>query len=276
MTATRTRSRPRTEADGEVDARMAARRQQVQRRLRRRRSAGRLLVGLVVALVVAAALVARSPLASVRGVAIEGLAESRAAEVRAALPALEGVPLGEVDVELVRDRVEGLAWVASVDVQRELPPAVRVAVAPRVAVAALRADGGTWSVDAEGVVLAGGAAPGLPIVEADAASLAPLGEPCGAEVERAVAVAVALPADLGARLEHVEAHAADDVRVVLAVEGGTVEVLVGDGGDLDQKATAARLLLTRIPTLEVLGGALDVRAPSNPVLVPDGAGATDA
>lgn len=270
-----------------IDGRIAERRARVQRSLRRRRRARAAFVLATVALVAATAVAIRSPLAAVTALQVEAVGNSRGssldsslgnrldddrrAQVQATVPDVVGTPLGQLDVTGVRARVEALAWVASADVQRELPPRVRVVVTPRQAVAKLRAGDGHWLVDAEGVVLAGAAPADLPQIVVSATEPPPrLGQPAPPEVRTAVAVARALPADLEARLDHAEARGRRDVRLVLAIEAGTVEVAFGDTRLAHNKAVAMRLLLARVPTLDLAGATLDVRAPSTPVLVPRG------
>ena len=265
--STRVRLPPRAP----INQRIAERRDLVRRSQRRRRRVRVALVTAVVALAVGVVIGGRSPLAAVTQLQVTGLDDKRAEEVRSELPDVVGTPVGALDVTDLRDRVEALAWVASADVARELPPRVRIAVTAREAVAALRTDGGVWSIDDQGVVLAGGAPPSLPVIQADAGALARLGEPCAPEVRTAVAVATALPADLEARLDHIQAGDRRTVRLVLAVEGRTVDVIFGNADQAGRKAVALRLLLHRIPALDLAGTTLDVRAPDNPVWVPTAA-----
>lgn len=256
-----------------MDERIAERREEVlrQRRLRRRRrwvSLGILVV--VLALGVAAA---RSPLFAIDEVRVAGVAGERATQARAAAGLEEGENLLAADVGAAEAEVLALPWVATAEVVRAPPASVEIVVAAREPFAVVRLSGSSWILDAEGVVLAGGAGEGLVEVEApDAALPAPGEEAEDAAVLTAVAFHRALPDGLDAQVRRYDAKGGDDLRMEVETGDGTLWVRLGSAEQASHKAEVVRALLPEARAL--LGGGateaaeLDVRVPDNPVLVP--------
>lgn len=172
---------------------------------------------------------------SVSGVEVEGVGLLSATQVRQAAAVPQGEPLARVDLDRVRARVEALAAVRSADVSRKWPDQVLVEVEERVAVAVVEIGGRLQGMDADGVVFRdyAQAPPELPRVETGATT--------GSEALREAALVVsALPTDLRARVDHVEASTIDEISLQLH-DGRTVEW--GSAEDSELKARVVADLL---------------------------------
>lgn len=257
---------------------------------RRRRRVGSLAAA--AGLLLAAVLVARSPLFSVAEVRVEGARAERAGEVRDAAAIRTGDNLLDVDLGSAATRVSALSWVADAEARRSPPSAVTVEVTPRQPVAVARAGGTAWLLDRDGVVIAGGTEDGLPVIETFDARLPPLGETVTTEaVRNALDVHGQLPPPVRALVDRYEAPSVPGLRLRLAAGDDGTWVRFGAADEVEAKARAIGLLLEELEGAEepVPGEEateaeedgtdidphaveLDVRAPNNPVLVPDGDG----
>ncbi len=189
---------------------------------------------------------------SVSGVEVEGVAQLSAAQVRDAAAVPEGEALARVDLGRIRARVEALAPVRSADVSRQWPDHVLIQVEERVAVAVVEIAGRLQGMDADGVVFRDYAqAPAdLPRVET--------GGSTGSEALREAALVVgALPADLQAKVDHVEVSTVDEISLALP-DGRTVEW--GSADDSDLKARVLADLLVAAPDAPFY----DVSVPGRP------------
>jgi cell division protein FtsQ len=154
-----------------------------------------------------------------------------------------GVPLAQLDTQLVTDQLKGISWVESVDVRRGWPHDVVIAVTPRTAIAVTPAG---LAVDIHGISFTptGTVASGLPIVKGD-----------GVGRVAAMGVLSSLPADLHARVAKLAASTRDNVELTLksgvVVRWGSVEE-----GEL--KSQVARALLKRNAKV------FDVSSPEQP------------
>lgn len=259
------------------DQRILARRQAVARsRARRRR---RLLLSGVALLALAAAALAfaRSPLFAIGDVRVVGLDGSAAAQVRAAAGIAPGQNLLWADLRAARDRVQGLAWVRAAHLRRVPPSTVTITVEPRIPVAVVRVATGAWLVDADGVVVSGGARETLPTVEAPDSVLPEPGRPVSDTALRsALAVHTRLPADLRVQVDRYEASGQRGLRLHLrpnptAAAPDGVWVRFGAPERVADKARVLRVLLEQAASANTPAlGEIDVRAPDNPVLVPAG------
>ena len=194
------------------------------------------VVLLLVLLVVGLWLVYFSSYLSVKGVDVRGTSLLSSDQVRQAAAVPSGDALARVDVDRIRTRVEALAAVRSADVSREWPDQVRIDVTERVPVAVVEIAGQLRGMDEDGVVFRdyAQAPPGLPRVQtgADTSSDA---------LHEAALVVGALPADLAAKVDHVEATTVDEITLALR-DGRTVRW--GSSADSDVKAEVlARLLV---------------------------------
>ncbi|MGY2704006.1 cell division protein FtsQ/DivIB [Nocardioides sp. HB32] len=175
---------------------------------------------------------------SVTGVDVHGARLLSDSQVRQAAAVPEGQALARVDLERIRTRVEALAAVRSADVSREWPDQVRIDVTERVPVAVVEIAGQLRGMDADGVVFRdyAQAPPDLPRVVT--------GNDTGnAALREAALVVAALPADLAAKIDHVEVETVDEITLDLR-DGRTVRW--GSSADSDLKAEVlAQLLVAR-------------------------------
>jgi cell division protein FtsQ len=173
--------------------------------------------------------------------------------------AVAQVPMGEqlatVDLEAISRRVAALAEVEDVDVTRAWPDGVRIDVTERTAVAVVELGGRLRGLDATGVVFRDyrNAPPGMPRVRPTTST----GADALAEAAGVVAV---LPADLAARVDHVEVQTIDQITLVLR-DGRQVL-----WGSAEQSELKARVL----PELLAAQRAqvYDVSVPESPITRP--------
>lgn len=165
------------------------------------------------------------------------------------------VPLGDqlalVDLDRADARVGALAEVASVDVTRTWPDAVRISVVERTAVAVVELAGRLRGLDADGVVFRDyeTVPRGMPRVRP--------GTEAGTDALREAATVVsALPDDLATRVDHVEVATVDQITLVMRDQR---EVLWGSAEESELKAQVVDKLLAaqRAPYY-------DVSVPGNP------------
>lgn len=248
-----------------MDPRIHRRRVEVRRAEGRRRL--RVLVGLtaVVAVGCAGWAATGSPLLDLDKVVVEGAVHTTPDDARFASGLRRGEPLVDVDQEAARRGVEHLPWVASATVSRRWPGEVRIRLVERRPVAVAATADGRWAlIDATGRVLDWVATP--PPGLAALTGVAPAG-PAGAtlspEALAALSVAVALPAELRARVAGVAPAEGQsgEVEMRLSPDGS---VRLGPPVDLDKKFDAIRAVLAQVDLRNL--AVLDVRRPDNPVL----------
>jgi len=248
---------PRVSPAGSERRRRGAERAGARARARRRRTARLTLTLTSVALAVWAGWFSPVFALSAAKVDVAGLGESvDGAAVRAAIGPYVGTPLPRLDPGVMTAAVEGIAGVRSAAVTRKWPNGVRVAITPRVAIAAVPGDGGTYVlVDADGVAL------GEPT--GDPGTLPVVNVAVGPDHARAlgalVSVLGALPTALGQRVQSAGAQTED-----------TVEFTLGDGtkvvwGSASQAALKAQVVLTLLDSGSFAAAVIDVSAPSLPV-----------
>lgn len=258
-----------------MDERFAERRAVVERERHRRRRRWLVSVALLLGVVVGLAALARSPLVGVTEVRVVGVTDERAAAVRAATGIETGDNLLGADVEEAASEVARLPWVADAEVGRQLPAVIEVQVVPREAVAVVRLAESSWMVDADGVVLGGGAPEGLVRVDApDAEVPGPGREVEDPAVLAALAFHAGLPEDFAPIVRRYEAPSPGGLRMEVEAGDGdeTLWVRVGAPDQPALKAEVVAALLDEEGRLLAPGeqGAaeLDVTAPANPVIVP--------
>lgn len=253
-----------------VDPRILARRRAVRVAAVRRRRRVAWSLAAVAALALGLAALARSPLFAITDVAVTGVSGDQATAVTAAAGVAIGDNLLDADLDGIAERVGALPWVAGVQVSRQPPSTVALAVDARHPTAVLRVGDALWLVDADGVLVQGGSAPGLPVIVAPRAVLPGVGQPVSdVAVRNALAVDLALPPAFRARVDRYDAPSEAGLRLHLEAED--VWVRIGRAEEVAAKADVVDALLA---TARSQGGSrgvaeLDVRAPSNPVLVPD-------
>ena len=227
--------------------------------LRRQRARRWLVWRRILAVLVAVALVGGlvwlfffSSVLAVKGAEVRGVEVLSASEVEAVADVPLGVPLATVDLTAVEARVEGLAAVSSAEASRAWPDQVRIDVTEREAVAVVSWEGQWRGLDETGVLFRTypEQPAGLPEVTMSAAT------PVEALAE-AAAVVQALPADILARVDHLEVESID--RISLELTGGST-VVWGSADESGDKAAVLEVLLRQ--KAEVY----DVTAPGRPTI----------
>jgi cell division protein FtsQ len=262
-----------------MDERFRRRRQEVRRAQARRRRRLTAAVGTLLLLAAVGTAVARSPLFALTDIRVVGT--DRAADVRAASGLQPGENLLAADLDAAVADVAALGWVRSASAQRLPPSVVEIAVVPRRPVAVVRLTDSSWLLDDEGVVLAGGTDDDLVVVDAPGSVLPAVGaQTSDAAVRNALAVHAALPPQVRDRVDRYDAPSERGLRLRLAGEDGeAVWVRFGIAERVDTKAEVITMLLGQISEQAARQGEdvvapgateLDVRAPDNPVLVPEG------
>lgn len=189
----------------------------------------------------------------VRTVQVEGTRLLSAQEVRDAADVAPGIALARLDTDAVADRVRTLAPVASVTVSRDWPRQVRIVVAERVAVAAVRQGGRISGMDAEGVLFRTypRVPARLPLVDAE--GLEDIGE--DEALREAAEVVASLAPQIVRRVAVVEVVSRDDITLVLQDED---RVTWGSAEDSDRKAEVLAALLAQPASV------YDVSVPAQP------------
>ena len=279
-----------TAKSGHMDARIRARRARVRADAVRRRQRRTLSLFMLLVLVAGIAVVLRSPLFGISGIRVTGVSGPRARTVERTAALEQGQHLLTAPLEEAGARVERLPWVADAVVRRSPPSTVAIEVTPRRPLLTVETDGASWKLDDEAVLVDGGRVKGAPVIVLDDAEQPELGRPIDDEsVRDAVDVHTHIPGWLRALVAAYEVTY--DHGLVLRLEvppagpdpgaGGrgdegagerqqagapvTVQVRFGTARDLALKVEVIRVLL---PEAIDSGGALDVRAPANPVVVP--------
>ena len=226
-----------------VDPRMKARRIEVVRAQGRRRL--HLLATLAaVALATAAAFgVSRTPLMDVDRIAIGGAGADRSAQILKSAGLSTGMPMISVDLEAAGRSVASLPWVRSARVWRDWPATVRIAVEPRVPVAAVPASGGrTALIDSHGYAIgwapdATGPADAMRVSVPFAGRLGDI----HTAADGPLAVVAAVPDDLRTWVRTVTLDARSE-RLGLQLSGGAT-VILGEPDLLEDKMNAVRAVL---------------------------------
>ena len=226
-----------------VDPRMKARRIAVLRAQGRRRL--HILATLAaLALATAAAFgISRTPLMDVDRIAIGGAGADRSAEILKSAGLSTGMPMISADIEAAERSVASLPWVRSARVRRDWPATVRIAVEPRVPVAAVPASGGrTALIDSHGYAI--GWAPDA----AEPADLTRVSVPFAGRLgdihtaaDGPLAVVAAMPDDLRAWMRTVTLDP-DNEHLGLQLSGGAT-VILGEPDLLEDKMNAVRAVL---------------------------------
>ncbi len=194
---------------------------------------------------------------AVRAVQVEGTRLLSVQEVRNAAGIAPGTALARLDTDAVADRVRALAPVASVTVSRDWPRQVRIVVAERAAVAAVRQGGQISGMDAEGMLFRTypRVPARLPLVDAER-----LEDIRQDEALREAAAAVAsLAPQIVRRVAVVEVVSRDDITLVLKNED---RVTWGGAEDSDRKAEVLAALLSQPASV------YDVSVPAQPTTLP--------
>lgn len=182
---------------------------------------------------------------AVQGVHVTGLQQLGTAQVERVAAVPEGQPLARLDLDRIRTRVGALAAVKSVDVSREWPDHVRIAVVERTPVAVVDIGGQLHGLDEDGVVFRDyrRAPVGLPRIEtsADTASDA---------LREGALVVAALPDALAAKVDHVSVATVDEISLHLR-DGRTVEWGSSERSDQKAQVLADLIAAVRAKTYDV-------------------------
>ncbi|MGN0065044.1 MAG: cell division protein FtsQ/DivIB [Nocardioides sp.] len=220
----------------------------------RRWGALRYVVALLVAVLLAltgAWFVLFSDYLSVQHVKVQGADILTDRQVSDAAKVPVGEQLATVDLARVRSRVAALAEVKSVDVTREWPDTVRITVVERTAVAVVKI-AGTWrGLDALGVPFREYPRPPGDLPRVHASSNAQ-----GDALAEAALVVASMPAELAAKVDHVEVETID--RISLALRSGR-SVQWGSSEESELKAEVLLKLLAAHKA-----DSYDVSVPGNP------------
>jgi len=210
---------------------------------------------LLVALVAGAIwLVFVSSTLTVKHVDVRGESTLTEQRVLTAADVPQGAHLAQLDLEAIRARVAALAAVRSVDVSRDWPDGVLIAVTERTPVAVVALDGRFHAMDAQGVLFRDypSPPPGLPrVVSTEGVNSTALAQAAG--------VIAALPPSLASRVDHVQVAGLD--RISLALRHGAVVVWGSDEQSGLKAEVLSRLLLQPAHTY-------DVSVPGQPVTSP--------
>jgi cell division protein FtsQ len=251
-----------------ADRRIAERRKAIvaARVRRRRRILGWALAAM--ALVAGVAWLIRTPLFGLSAVRVDGTQAVAEAQVLEASKVRIGEPYLGLDLAAIRDRVAALPRVAAVQVTRDYPSSLRIAVTERPPVASVSSGSVFWLVAADGTVLAQRASrpAGLPYV-----ARVPLPDgvgagtrlPPGNELTNALTALGGMAPQLKRQVAGVNARTLDSLEFTLK-DGSAVLY----GLAVDQPAKDAAVLLIR-RTLKKEGREaqrIDVRNPSSPTV----------
>ena len=246
-----------------VDPRFRARRIAVRKDAGRRRLKRLLVLVGVAAVALAAVVVLRSPVLDVDEVVVTGTARLDPAAVRSEAGIDLGAPLLLADLGAAADRIEALPWVAEVEVTRDLPGRVDIAVVEREAVAVVSGGGGAVLVDVDGRILepASSDTAGYVQVVTDEAPPRP-GRTVDDELRTAIALAGRLRINPAGAVSAV--HLEPGLRLQL-VDGAVVDL--GDDSALDAKVEAFRTVHARVDRSCL--ATVDLTVPTHPVLTRD-------
>jgi cell division septal protein FtsQ len=208
--------------------------------------------------------IAHSPLISAREVRIIGATHGEGRAILAVSGLGAHPPL--IDINLAADTraIERLPWVDTARVAVAFPSSASVTVTERVPVAFVAAGRGGALVDASGRVLADVNAKPAGVVTVESADAPPRPGRSIAQRDRALfAVAAEVPAALLGRIASVASTRRDGVVVKMTNEPLAI---FGSPTDAHEKFIALATVLADVSLVGI--AAIDLRAPSNPVLTP--------
>jgi cell division protein FtsQ len=199
-----------------------------------------------------------SPLLSLKTVTIEGASRVSAASVQAAIADQVGKPLATIDFDRIKRELSKFPLIRSYVTETVPPDTLIVRITERAPIGALATSTGFTVVDTAGVEIetATDRPAGLPLIELGTASKKSAG------FTAAVAVLLALPAEVLKRVDTVTAQTTDDVTLVLTGAGQSVIWGSAENSVLKAKVLVA-LIATQNPTAVVK---YDVSAPNTPVV----------
>jgi cell division protein FtsQ len=245
-----------------TDPRFSRRRRAVEREQRRRLLVRASAAGIVAVVVWVAFF---SPLLRVDEVKVVGARRTPADDVVAAAALGSGQNLLLLSTSEVAERVRGLPWVRSVDVDRMLPGKVRIRVSERRPAMILSLGAARWMVDATGRVLQSGATGrNLPVLAGvQVVTVEPGVRLRTKEAQAALAVWRRLPRSI--RRDVVGIVAPTMERITLSLADGTL-VRYGAPEEIPAKNEILTVLLKRVRAEDTEAAYIDVRAPLHPAI----------
>jgi len=227
-----------------------AKREERERRQRgirlRRYGAAAVAVSLFAALVWGVVALARSDLFAVTKVEVQGTRHLSVGEVRALAAVPAAATMFTVSASAIEDRVSRSPWIGSVDVTRDFPHGLRIAITERVPAAVIDAGGkDLWVVSRDGLWLGERSAEesGVPVVRDVENVVARPGRRVAVpEVLNAARIAAALSKEMRARTAYISAPSIEKTAVITTDE---VEVYFGDATDIATKERIALEILKR-------------------------------
>lgn len=193
-----------------------------------------------------------STVLAVKGVEVDGTSYLTDEKVARTAGVPTGAPLARVDLGAIADRVRSMPPVLEVDVTRQWPDRVNIAVTERVAVATMEIGDRYRGLDREGVVFRDyDKRPGtLPLIT---------GKPTVPRevLQEAAEVVGVLPAGIARLVDHVEVETVDQISLVLRDERVVL------WGSAEQGADKARVLEV---LLRQKAEVYDVSVPGQPTL----------
>lgn len=219
-------------------------------------------VGVLVLLALIAFGITRSPFLDIDEVRVIGASRSGPNALRAVAGIETGTPLLGLDLEQAERRLLALPDVAGVVSTRSWDGVVTIEVTERVPAARVQMpDGGAIIVSTDGMVIEVTDTPDMRLPQISGAMFSvPVGALAPMELADAIAVASALPSDIGRVTDRVQLSV-DSLGLRLAGGGS---VALGDARDLEAKFDAVRAFLAQVD-LSCLEE-IDVQAPTVPVL----------
>lgn len=200
----------------------------------------------------------RSPVLSIRDVAITGSDQSDPGAIVAEIGMGHGTPTIDVDVATISAAIEADPWVASAAVDVSWPGGLSIAVTEHVPIASILAADGWVQAALDGSVVPGsGLLADAPKIEIDTGPVSAGYAIANPLIIGALEFVEALPVDLAS-----DATVGTDGEGLVAVVGGH-EIIIGRPVDLATKAT---VVATILDTELVDGAVINVIAPLRPAV----------
>jgi cell division protein FtsQ len=227
------------------------------RRSRNRRIGILSVVGVVVLLTAMLLVAVYSPLLSLRTITVEGTSRVDPAAVQAAVADQIGKPLALVDFDEITRELGTFPLIRSYVTETVPPDSIVIRIDEREPIA-VRESGSTWQlIDPAGIVVdtLKEVPDGFPIIRAT---------PGTAAFDSAVAVLLALPEKLLAKVHAVSATTNDDVTLELA---SGQHVIWGNAERTDLKATALTAIMKKQKQIKQTDVDYNLSAPMTPLVI---------
>lgn len=220
-------------------------------------------IAAVVVLVSGWLLISNSRLFAIKNVEVRGLTMLTEADVRAAVDLPGDATLLRVSEKDIRTRVQQLAWVAEVQVQRRLPNTLRVVVTERQPAVAVDRAGEYWFVGADASQIAtapAGITLEVPVVR-DVPDFAPeAGKRSGSPIlDNVLKVLAGISEDISVQVRVITAPSVEETALHTAAN---VEIMIGEAVRLKEKSTIAEGILAEQGDQVVF---IDVRSVEHPI-----------